>query len=64
MNFEDSFESCVSRKSAPAYYEDNSIQVIKYDDRKRDIETVETFQKEQNEREQQFREKINSLHKI
>lgn len=63
MNFEDSFESAVSRMTAPAYLEDKGIRVLSYDDRKRDIETVETFQKEQNEREQQFREKINSLHK-
>lgn len=63
MNFEDSFESAVSRMTAPAYLEDKGIRVLSYDDRKRDIETVEIFQKEQNEREQQFREKINSLHK-
>lgn len=63
MNFEDSFESAVSRMTAPAYLEDKGIRVLSYDDRKRDIETVETLQKEQNEREQQFREKINSLHK-
>ncbi len=63
MNFEDSFESAVSRMTAPAYLEDKGIRVLSYDDRKRDIETVETFQKEQNEREQQFRAKINSLHK-
>ena len=61
MNFEDSFESCVSRKSAPAYYEDNSIQVIKYDDRKRDIEIVEAAQKIQNERKEQFKEYLTSL---
>lgn len=63
MNFEDSFESAVSRNSLPDFLEDKGIRVLSYDDRKRDIETVEAFQKEQNEREIQFREKINSIHK-
>lgn len=61
MNFEDSFESCVSRKSAPAYYEDNSIRILKYDDRKKDTEIVEAAQKIQNERKEYFKEYLNNL---
>lgn len=61
MGFEDSFESCVSRKVAPAYYEDKSIRVIKYDDRKREIEADERATKLYNDRKEQFKEYLNSL---
>lgn len=63
MNFEDSFESAVSRKTAPAYLEDKGIRVLSYDERKRDIEKVEAVEKEHKERKEQFREQINALHK-
>lgn len=61
MGFEDNFDSCVSRKSAPAYYEDKSIRVIKYDDRKREIEEDEKATKLYNERKEQFKDYLKSL---
>lgn len=61
MNFEDSFESAVSRSSSPAYYEDKSIRVLKYDDRKRDVEKVEKVEQEIKERKENLKEQLNSL---
>jgi hypothetical protein len=61
MNFEDSFESAVSRGNAPAFYEDKSIRVLKYDDRKRDVEKVEKVEKEIKERKEHLKEQLDNL---
>ena len=63
MNFEDTFESAVSRNAIADFISDKGIKVLSYDDRKRDIETVEKIQIEQKEREDRFSEQLSNLHK-
>jgi len=61
MGFEDSFQSAVSRNKAPAYMENISIRVIKYDDEIKDVKELAKTQEKYKERTEFLKEKLESI---